>query len=652
MPPRPKSNAGRPSPGASVVRAIALAPLRAARWAGRGVAATGRGLWRGVRFAGRSVARLFAPPARVLGRLLAPVARPLARWTVKLLGPPARFCWTWTLRLGAPPVLGFVRIFRPAPKVLKPYRTDPYAISRGLRRTFWTLLLTVFCFFYGAAFALMGQALVALFILPILLLTLTVIWALPDLPRGPTKALRWFFMAYFIALVAWPNYLALSLPGLPWITMQRLTSFPTAALFLICLSVSSRFRKDLAETFAASPVVWRLVAVWVLMMTISLGFSSEPSFSIQKYVLDQINWTMMYVAGCWIFLKKGAVKFWTNAMWIMALYESIIAVIEVKEGHVPWAGHIPSFLAIQDPSVQRALAGAYRAAMGVHRASATFTTPLGLGEFIALAMPFALHTVATTRNWIVRAVALVSVPLFFLDSILADSRLGMVGCLMSVLMTIFAQAYFRWRRKKEDIVAPAIVLSYPVLALGAMGAVVAVGRLRQKVLGNGANAASNEARMIQWRIGTEKIKSRPWGYGVARAADVLDFIGPGQDFKTIDSYYLSLLLEYGPLGFALYWAMIGSVVVSAAFWGLSRASEDEEHTLLIPLAISLLNFFIIKSVFSQEDCHPLIFMMMAAVTALVARAKREMTLKTAPSRVRGAHSLLPQRRAMATAGHG
>ena len=56
--------------------------------------------------------------------------------------------------------------------------------------------------------------------------------------------------------------------------------------------------------------------------------------------------------------------------------------------------------------------------------------------------------------------------------------------------------------------------------------------------------------------------------------------------------------------------------------------KDRDYSVLIPIAISISTFFVIKSVFSQEGNHPLIFMMMGAIAALVYRMRKEDNLLT------------------------
>src|ERR1700748_1026945 len=110
---------------------------------------------------------------------------------------------------------------REAPAVaLAPY----HSLRRNwLRKITGLTCLMLFCLIYGFFFSVFAPAYFVLFAAPPAILMLLVIWALPDLDWAPTRQLEWAFYATFIALIVWPNYLAIALPGLPWITLVRLT---------------------------------------------------------------------------------------------------------------------------------------------------------------------------------------------------------------------------------------------------------------------------------------------------------------------------------------------------------------------------------------------------------------------------------------------
>ena len=132
---------------------------------------------------------------------------------------------------------------------------------------------------------------------------------------------------------------------------------------------------------------------------------------------------------------------------------------------------------------------------------------------------------------------------------------------------------------------------------------------------------SNESRIIQYQTGIPKILSHPFGHGIGMGGEALNFVD-STGFKTIDSYYLMIALEYGIIGFAIYYGMIALSIWHAGRYSFfHKRPPTREEALLVPLMVSLLNFLVIKSVFSQQDNHPLIFMEMGMIVALTWRMR-------------------------------
>ena len=121
--------------------------------------------------------------------------------------------------------------------VLPQYRSESKPRTRIL-----LLVLSVLVFFvYGYLFGMFAPQRLVQLGLPLLVLVALNVWALPELGAPPTNAISRLFFIYFLAIPLWPNYLAIALPGLPWITVMRLTSFPLVFLFLYSLSTSLAF---------------------------------------------------------------------------------------------------------------------------------------------------------------------------------------------------------------------------------------------------------------------------------------------------------------------------------------------------------------------------------------------------------------------------
>jgi hypothetical protein len=180
----------------------------------------------------------------------------------------------------------------------------------------------------------------------------------------------------------------------------------------------------------------------------------------------------------------------------------------------------------------------------------------------------------------------------------------------------------RWRRQKGSILGPAITLAYPVIFSLAVTATILSERLRAVVWGNGPQQDSTDSRIAQYKSGVPMVLTHPWGHGIGMSGLTLG-VRNSQGQLTIDTYWLAIALDYGVIGFIIYYSMIFLSIYYAGLYTLTARKDDRDYGLLVPLGIALISFFVVKSVFAQEDNHPLIFMMMGVIVALVYRIKQE-----------------------------
>ena len=100
-------------------------------------------------------------------------------------------------------------------------------------------------------------------------------------------------------------------------------------------------------------------------------------------------------------------------------------------------------------------------------------------------------------------------------------------------------------------------------------------------------------------------------------------LGFGRDqggVLTIDTYYLSILLEYGAIGFIVYYGMFAIAIYNGGKKGLFSKTLSEDKSFIVPITVSLIAFIVMKSVLSQQDNHPVVFMMLGALVALFERS--------------------------------
>lgn len=512
---------------------------------------------------------------------------------------------------------------RQATTPLSPYRHHRHRAGWRRRLTLGWSALLFFAFLYGALFALFPPAFVPPMLLPLVLLIMVVIWVLPTTDTAPTRSLYLLFCGFFLTLIAWPTYLAVALPGLPWISFIRLFGIPLAIVLLISISSSKRVRAEFGEVLGETPLVWKLFAAFVLFQFISIFFSAQPFTSLEKFIIAQIYWTTIFFSCCYLFRTSGRIVTWALMMAILALWVSLIGLWEWRLSHVPWAGHIPSIFKIDDESVARILAGTARAATGIYRVQATATTSLSLAEYLALTTPFLIHFVMEDRRWWLKGASIVMLPFIFFTIINTGARLGALGFFLSFLLYLGLWAIRRWRTEKASVFGPAITIAFPVIFGLFLIATAFIGRLHRIVWGGGETQFSTDARFEQMDMGIPMIFTRPLGHGVGQAASVLGF-SDGEGLLTIDNYLLSIGLEYGIPGFIAYFGMFIAAIVYC-LRALTKVDLDEDSKYLLPVVIALTVFLVVKTVLSQEANHPVAFMLLGIACALVWRASRPKT---------------------------
>jgi O-antigen ligase len=501
----------------------------------------------------------------------------------------------------------------------------PYVNTRHPGRTFAKLLIPIVlafaCLVYGFMFGLTAPYLLIPFAAPIVVLVLLAIWALPDSRNAPVKSMEAFYAAVLVSLLAWPNYLALSLPGLPWITAIRLFSFPMAFLFLICLSSSSAFRKDLGGGVRAAPGLLFCFVGFVLIQFATLPLSNSLNASIGVVINAQINWTIPFVVSLWLARQPGKPQTYATLLVLLSMPMIIIALFENRIEHLLWVNNVPSFLKIDDATAAKYMRTITRG-YDLYRVRSIYASPLSFAEALALLTPLCIHLAVQRSRLALRVLGASLIPFFFVCIRFTDARLGVLGMLISFLAYFLLWGLVEFRRKAGSLIASAIVYGYPAAFALVIAATLFFHRVRVLVLGGGEQAGSTDARHEQIALGIPKILSHPLGYGAGKAAETLGYAPFGM--ITIDSYYLSMALDYGIVGFIMYYGIFLTAIVAAvrAILKSPGAIDTKEKSLLLPLTVGLIVVVVIRSVLSQEDNQILVFALLGFQIGVLYQVKQ------------------------------
>lgn len=486
---------------------------------------------------------------------------------------------------------------------------------KGQRR--WIIAFFLINFVLGFWFSLLPIDMKPLVTSPLFVMAAFIVWLLPETGRPPTTMMTKMFFAYFIALILWPYYLAIQIPGAPLIEIRRAFLFLSVFFFLVSLSVSHRFIGEMKQILAASPLFMKFFYGFILAQTFSLLGTQDPTGGTLSFVKNQLAWTGVFFIAVYVLSKPGQILRFSNLIRIVATILAIMALFEYRNQGILWAKHIPSFLAVSDPAMERLLSPVFRD--GDYRVTGTFSVSLCFAEFLSLTIPFFLQYLVNGRNKLHKIVVVVCDLLVINAILLTQARVGLVGIMVTHGIYGFIWSIRFWRTHKDSLFGPMLALSYPAALTVFALAMIFIGRLRQTWMGDSSTAASTLGRLDQAKKFPSVFIHRPlFGYGPNQAGRALDFRNQAGEMS-IDSSLLSIPLSYGAFGMICYYAMFITLLIGGM--RLAFEATEEEASYAMPFAVTIAAWLTSRIVLAQEDNASFMYMMLAAIVALAFQRK-------------------------------
>jgi len=507
--------------------------------------------------------------------------------------------------------------FNPPAPLLPQYRHAPAEPSR-LRRTLVVGGQLVAAAGYGVAAVTLPPALLTILIAPVVVCLLLALWMMPDRGVFPLGAIQRVYVILLVLMVIWPSYIAVVLPGLPWLTPTRVALFIVTFFFLYSLSTSGLLRRHVYTVARVSKPLWIAFLFWQASMIYTVPFSPTPASTL-KFLLDnELRLTEMFFLGCLLFLRPGAATRTIGWLIVLGLVCSLDGFVEVRLEYPPWAFHIPSFMRVDDATLANVLGAQARSADGLYRVRGPFPNSLIFAEYLALCTPFILHWIITGRSLLLRLAMIVAWFTMFAAILTTQSRLGLVGALFGHVAYLPLWAFRRWRADRSALLGPFILFGAPFAALLTVGIIFSSHTLATRILGGGAQAASNAARAQQRAMAVPKVLANPIGHGLGQSGNVLGFANQA-GAVTVDNHYITSLIDVGVPGTIAFYAMF--IIAASLGVRLYLSTRDREVELAGPLAVMFIVFFLIKTVLSQENNHALVLLLLGMMVALWARDK-------------------------------
>jgi O-antigen ligase len=452
--------------------------------------------------------------------------------------------------------------------------------------------------------------------IPVALLGLIALWIAPDLDTRLDVPMRRFYFLYVALLMMWPSYLAFNVPGLPWISFQRVAMFLLVATTLYSLATSSRLRGEFEDILTSHTLLIRLFIAWALIETVMMMVGGFESTS--RWVSHMMIWNFMFVMSAWVMSHEGMAQRLTKIVLIAMAITSAVVIPEYMDSKPIWADHIPSFLSI-DPAILESLQfGISRGAD--YRSRSIFVNSIVYAEFVGMILPFVLLSISWSKSGWQRTLAVLLLALAITAGTLTQARTAMIVTLATIPTFAGLWAWRRYQATKaqRDIVAPAMLSLYPAAALTLAVAVLTIPRLRTMVFGGGQHQASNNAREAQWDMAIPQILKNPIGHGMGSIDRVVPYTNGAGKF-TIDSYPINLLIEFGIPGFLVFVGFFITAIYLGIRVYLNAESRDEQ--VAGAAAVGIIAFLLARLVLSTEGGQGLAFGYSGVILALYWRQK-------------------------------
>lgn len=506
-------------------------------------------------------------------------------------------------------------------RILPPYVQRVDDLKHRSIKLLLILILVASAMFLGFWLAIFSVMLVQPMAVVMGVLVMVMFWMLPDTSINMQQKIRVWFLWFMGVLLFWPQYLAIEIPGLPWITPGRLLMGIVLLFFMFQFAQSAATRKDMRRTIGSvNPAFWFLGLFWGMAM-LTLPMARSPGGSFGMVLGHLVNWNLPMVFALYAMAdRKVTMRFYWLMLVIVGL-TFVLTTFEYRVRYPIWAPHIPSFLAVEGPTLNNLLNGQIRVGEDRYRAKGTFAVHLYYTQFMLLIAPFITHWAVTSgRKWRPLAIALLVylwVAIWF-----TNTRTGTTGL---IVLTVAYGLMFGLRRfvrpqSKSDLLAPALLAAAPVAALGVFVAILASPRLQAMTLGGAQHQASNIGRDRQWDKAWDAVLTNPIGHGAGSAGPAAGRLG-NDGIWIIDSMWINFLVDYGVLGAI---GMVG-FLLCMIFFGVKAylRQHDEVSDLGGPAAVSMFGFMLTLYTISFQGNFQLALVIAAIIVTATYRLQKE-----------------------------
>lgn len=510
-------------------------------------------------------------------------------------------------------------MFSQRDRILAPYTRRVRDFRHLATRTGVFVLVILFSMFMGFWLAVFGTLVMQPFLAVIGVLLIGALWVVDDTDVDLRPQATRMFLTYIAMLAIWPAYLAVDVPGLPWITPVRLALMVLILTIVLQMAQSARARAELFGTLTAvrPGLIWYCIFWFFALGT--FVFASKPGDALAYSFNFLILWNMPFLAAAWLMNdEKLLPRLVRTLMWCLTGV-FFLTVLEYNNRAPIWFGHIPSFLKIDGPMFDALMSEQSRVGDDRYRARGVFGVHLYYAQFVLMMLPFAIHAAFTETAR--RQAASIALVLFALVVCwMTNTRTALLGfaVVSSGSIALFGLRRFLNPTGSADMVAPAMFMAAPAAILAFVGMVAASPRLQNMMFGGAQHAGSDDVRAGQWDKALAALAKNPIGHGGNSSGPLAG--RPSNGTWIVDSTWINFLVDYGVIGAFAFAAFAATMM----FYGVRiyLRSYDESANLCGPAAVSIGACLMTMYVISFIGNFAMLLIMVGAIAATKARLQK------------------------------
>ncbi len=510
-------------------------------------------------------------------------------------------------------------------RILPPYTRRVRDTRHALSKTAVIGLLILFAMFMGFWIGVFGTIVIQPFGAFIAILLLLALWLADDTNIDLRPQTTIVFLWFMAALALWPSYLAIDIPGLPWITPVRILLALMMFLLLWQMAHSSRARGELAGVAGAIKPALICYGIFWLFALGTFLLSKTPGESLSYSMNWLVLWNMPFVAAAWVLVDKSVMPKLVRILLYCLAFVFVLTVMEYTQRKPIWFDHIPSFLKIDGPLFEMIMQEQGRVGDDRYRARGNFSIHLYFAQYVLMLTPFIVHA-AFTETFRKQVAALAMLAFTLVICWMTNTRTAMTGFIVVVAgsVALYGLRRFLNPTSKADMVAPAIFLAAPAGIITMLLLIAASPRLQSQTLGGYQHSGSDAVRDNQWERAIAAVIQNPIGHGGNNSGPIAGRQTTG-GIWIVDSTWINFLIDFGlfgTLGFAAFGALI-------MYWGVRiyLKNVDESADLCGPAAVAVGSFLMTMYTISFAGNFLFMLVIVASIAATRFRLMQEGVLK-------------------------